>query len=98
MSNRIRPIPLTFGVAVGSRPPYVELDASVAGDEVAQVARQRPFMVYRNLDLMMQADSVGVQGRRCGRWRRQRIDRGRLIGRCLPIQQLHEHQQLPGSG
>ncbi len=53
MSNRIRPIPLTFGVAVGSRPPYVELDASVAGDEVAQVARQRPFMVYRNLDLMM---------------------------------------------
>lgn len=30
----------------------MELDASVAGDEVAQGARPRPFMVYRNLDLM----------------------------------------------
>ncbi len=30
----------------------LELDASVAGDEVAQGARPRPFMVYRNLDLM----------------------------------------------
>ncbi len=28
------------------------LDASVAGDEVAEGARPRPFMVYRNLDLM----------------------------------------------
>ena len=28
------------------------LDASVAGDEVVQGARPRPFMVYRNLDLM----------------------------------------------
>ncbi len=27
-------------------------DASVAGDEVAQGARPKPFMVYRNLDLM----------------------------------------------
>ena len=27
-------------------------DASVAGDEVEQGARPRPFMVYRNLDLM----------------------------------------------
>ncbi len=30
----------------------MELDASVAGDEVHQGARPRPFMVYRNLDLM----------------------------------------------
>lgn len=29
-----------------------ELDASVAGDEVAHGARPKPFMVYRNLDLM----------------------------------------------
>lgn len=27
-------------------------DASVAGDEVVEGARPRPFMVYRNLDLM----------------------------------------------
>jgi phosphonoacetaldehyde hydrolase len=30
----------------------LELDASVAGDEVTHGARPRPFMVYRNLDLM----------------------------------------------
>ncbi len=29
-----------------------KLDASVAGDEVLQGARPRPFMVYKNLDLM----------------------------------------------
>ena len=36
----------------GAEEQGMNLDASVAGDEVTQGARPRPFMVYRNLDLM----------------------------------------------
>jgi phosphonoacetaldehyde hydrolase len=55
---------LKIGVSTGFTRPMVDIlevdarrqgfnpDASVAGDEVVNGARPRPFMVYRNLDLM----------------------------------------------
>lgn len=44
--------PMVDVLEKAAREQGMELDASVAGDEVAQGARPRPFMVYRNLDLL----------------------------------------------
>jgi phosphonoacetaldehyde hydrolase len=44
--------PMVDVLEKASREQGMILDASVAGDEVEQGARPRPFMVYRNLDLL----------------------------------------------
>ncbi len=62
--NELRARGIKLGVSTGFTRPMVDilqaaaekqglkLDASVAGDEVEHGARPKPFMVYRNLDLM----------------------------------------------
>ena len=62
--NELRARGIKLGVSTGFTRPMVDilhaaaqkqglqLDATVAGDEVVHGARPRPFMVYRNLDLM----------------------------------------------
>ncbi len=62
--NTLRARGIKLGVSTGFTRPMVDilqnaaekqglkLDASVAGDEVEHGARPRPFMIYRNLDLM----------------------------------------------
>ena len=71
-------------------------DCTVAGDEVAYGARPRPFMLFRNLELMdvhpVQSvvkvdDTVVGSGRRLGG--------GMLVGGDRPVQQLHERRH-PG--
>ena len=64
VAKRLRNRGIKIGCSTGFTRPMVDileaaarkqgfhLDASVAGDEVEQGARPRPFMVYRNLDLM----------------------------------------------
>ncbi len=44
MWNRIRPIPLTFGVAAGSRPPSVELGSTRKTSAWRPKLRQRPTL------------------------------------------------------
>ena len=62
--NKLKNDGIKLGVSTGFTRPMVDilqaaaekqgltLDATVAGDEVAHGARPRPFMVYRNLDLL----------------------------------------------
>jgi phosphonoacetaldehyde hydrolase len=64
VTQRLQQRGLKLGVSTGFLRPMVDVllrdaikqgftpDATVAGDEVEQGARPRPFMVYRNLDLM----------------------------------------------
>lgn len=64
VTQRLQQQGIKIGVSTGFLRPMVDVllkdairqgfspDATVAGDEVEQGARPRPFMVYRNLDLM----------------------------------------------
>lgn len=64
VTQRLQQRGIKIGVSTGFLRPMVDVllrdaieqgfspDATVAGDEVEQGARPRPFMVYRNLDLM----------------------------------------------